>query len=96
MADELELVVTPAPEVVVEVTTTDPPVVQLTATSPPEVVTQYAVGPQGPAAPTLGDVPDVDTTARIDRSLLYYDAASAQFRADATITKTTLTDGGNF
>lgn len=96
MADELELVIAPPPEVVVEVTTSDPPVVQLTTQESPEIVTQYAVGPQGPTMPTLGDVPDVDTAARIDKSLLYYDAASEMFRADATITTTTLTDGGNF
>jgi hypothetical protein len=69
------------PEVIVEVTTTDPPVVQLTTS---------------PSLPQFDALPDVDTTARIDKSLLYYDAASAQFRADATITTTTLTDGGNY
>lgn len=95
MADELELIVTPAPEVVVEVTTSDPPVVQLTTTSPPEVVTQYAIGPQG-AATALSSAPDVNATARIDKSLLYYDAATEKFKADATVTTTTLTDGGNF
>lgn len=98
MADELELIVTPAPEVIVEVTTSDPPVVQLTTTSPPEVVTQYAIGPQGPPGTpgSLGEVPDVDATARIDKSLLYYDAATEKFKADSTVTTTTLTDGGNY
>jgi hypothetical protein len=70
--------------------------VQLTTTTPPNIVTLYSVGPQGATLQSLGDVPDVNTTAKIDRSLLYYDAASAQFRADATITKNTLTDGGNY
>lgn len=98
MADELELIVTPAPEVVVEVTTSDPPVVQLTTTSPPEVVTQYAIGPQGPPGTpgSLGEVPDVDATARIDKSLLYYDAATEKFKADGTVTTTTITDGGSY
>lgn len=95
MADELELIVTPSPEVVVEVTTSDPPVVQLTPTAQPQVITQYAVGPQGPAVPLSG-APDVNATARIDKSLLYYDAATEKFKADATVTTTTITDGGHF
>ncbi len=96
MADELELIITPPPEVVVETNATDPPVIQLNAEASPAVVTAYAVGPQGPVTPSLGAIPDVNTTAKIDKSLLYFDAASAQFRADATTTTTTLTDGGNF
>lgn len=95
MFDELELIVTPAPEVVIEVTTSEPPVVQLTTTAQPQVVTQYAVGPQGPAA-TLSGATDVNATARIDKSLLYYDAASQKFKADATVTTTTITDGGAY
>lgn len=39
---------------------------------------------------------DLDETAKIDGSVVYYDAASAMFKADATVTKTLLTDGGNF
>jgi hypothetical protein len=95
MADELELIVTPAPEVVIQVTTSVPPVVQLTTTAQPQVVTQYAIGPQGPAT-ALSGAPDVNATARIDKSLLYYDAASQKFKADATVTTTTLTDGGAY
>tara|TARA_R100000406_G_scaffold81677_1_gene63528 strand:+ start:12639 stop:12872 length:234 start_codon:yes stop_codon:yes gene_type:complete len=49
-------------------------------------------GPQGPAASGF----DFDGTAKVDRSIVYFDDASSQFKADATITKTTLTDGGNF
>ncbi len=96
MADELELIITAPPEVVVETTTTEPPTLQLSVTQSPEIVTAYAVGPQGPASSSLGAIPDVNTAARIDKSLLYYDAASQKFKADATVTTTTLTDGGNF
>ena len=98
MADELELIVTPAPEVVIQVTTSEPPVVQLTTTAQPQVVTQYAIGPQGPPGTpgSLGAIPDVNATARIDKSLLYYDAASQKFKADATVTTTTITDGGAY
>lgn len=95
MADELELIVTPSPEVSVQVTTSGTPVVQLMPTAPPQVITQYAVGPQGPATALTG-APDVNATARIDKSLLYYDAATEKFKADATITTTTITDGGHF
>ncbi len=94
---DLEVTITPQPTVNVEVTNTEPPVVTVSTTNT-QIVTQYITGPQGPpgTAGSLGEITDVNTTAKIDRSLLYYDAASAQFRADATITKTTITDGGNF
>lgn len=55
-----------------------------------------ATGPPGPAIASLGDLPDVDTTAAVERSLLYFDAAAALFRADSSVTQSTLTDGGNF
>lgn len=98
MPENVEVIITPPPSVTVEVTTTDPPVVQLTVSETPQVVTQYVIGPQGPAgtAGGLGTIPDVNTTAKIDKSLLYYDAASGQFKADASITTTQLTDGGNY
>jgi hypothetical protein len=32
----------------------------------------------------------------VDKSLVYYDAATSQYKADDTQTTTTLTDGGNF
>jgi|Laugresu1bdmlbsd_1035121.scaffolds.fasta_scaffold00036_66 hypothetical protein len=38
----------------------------------------------------------VDTAAKVDRSVVYYDAASSTFRADPIWTTTTLSDGGNF
>ena len=59
-------------------------------------VTATTAGPQGPQGPAGAAGLQVDTTATIDRSIVYYDGASSQFKADATITKTTLTDGGNF
>ena len=51
------------------------------------VVTQ---GPQGPKGI------DLDETSKVDGSVVYYDASSAKFKADATTTKLTLVDGGNF
>lgn len=60
-----------------------------------EVVT---AGPQGPTAPvgTLGEIPDVDTSAAVANSVLYYDAASATWKGDDINTIITITDGGGF
>lgn len=55
-------------------------------------------GPQGPVAPpfNLGDLPNVKVAGAVNKSLLYYDASSSEWRGDATNTVTTLTDGGGF
>ena len=55
-------------------------------------VTATTAGPQGPAG--AGFV--LDQTAKVDKSIVYYDAATSQFKADNLQTVTTLTDGGNF
>ena len=47
-------------------------------------------GPQGPKGI------DLDETSKVDGSVVYYDSSSAKFKADATTTKLTLVDGGNF
>ena len=39
---------------------------------------------------------DLDETSKVDGSIVYYDSSSAKFKADATTTKLTLVDGGNF
>lgn len=45
----------------------------------------------------LVDLPDVDASSRVDKSVLYYDAAgSGKFKVDATWTTSTISDGGNF
>lgn len=54
------------------------------------VVTATAPGPQGPKGLDLVE------TAKVNKSVVYYDSASGTFRADATWTTDTLTDGGNF
>ena len=54
------------------------------------VVTVATQGPQGPIAVTIDD------TNKVDGSVIYYDSSSATFKADATTTKLTLVDGGNF
>ena len=54
------------------------------------VVTVKVAGPQGPTGL------DLDHSNKIDGSVIYYDNSSATFKADATTTKLTLVDGGNF
>lgn len=54
------------------------------------VVTVATRGPQGPKGI------DLDETSKVNGSVVYYDSTSAKFKADATTTKLTLVDGGNF
>ena len=54
------------------------------------VVRVTTTGPQGPKGL------DLDETAKVDGSVVYYYQSSAKFKADATTTKLTLVDGGNF
>lgn len=68
-------------------------VVTVPVTSTVTAITQGPQGPQGPAGPA-GLV--VDTTAKVDQSVVYYDAATTTFKADALWTVPTLADGGNF
>ncbi len=48
-------------------------------------------GPQGPEGGTA-----INTSATIDKSLVYYDSAAGEFKADATWTTSTIVLGGNF
>ena len=56
-----------------------------------EVTTQ---GPQGPTFSTSGAT--LDDSAKVNDSIVYFDSTSGTFKADATTTKLTLVDGGNF
>ncbi len=58
-------------------------------------VTATTAGPQGPPG-QAGSSFSLEQSARVDKSIVYFDAASSRFRADASITQATLTDGGNF
>lgn len=49
-------------------------------------------GPQGPAS--SGFVFNGD--AKVDDSIVYYDSAAGEFKADNTTTKLSLVEGGNF
>jgi hypothetical protein len=59
------------------------------------IVQVNQVGPQGPQGPP-GPGLIVDVTAKIDKSIVYYDAGSGTFKADPTWTTTTIVDGANF
>lgn len=70
--------------------------IQIQASPPPPILEFFGEGPQGVIGPQGEKGINLDETARIDGSVVYYDAVSAKFRADASVTKTLLTDGGNF
>ena len=55
------------------------------------VVQAVTAGPRGPVGPSGLEV---DSTAKVNGSVVYYDGSA--FKADATWTTSTLTDGGNF
>lgn len=45
---------------------------------------------------SIGDVPNVDTDGRVHGSVLYFDAVQGKFLADAQVTVSSITDGGNW
>ena len=56
-----------------------------------EITTQ---GPQGPTFSSSGVT--LDDSDKVNDSVVYFDSSSGTFKADATTTKLTLVDGGNF
>ena len=50
----------------------------------------------GGGSSTLADLTDVDTTLKVDTSVLYYKSSVSKFVADDVNTIITITDGGNF
>lgn len=70
--------------------------IELQASPPAPVLEFFGEGPQGVIGPQGEKGIDLDETAKINGSVVYYDAASAMFKADATVTKSLLTDGGSF
>ena len=70
--------------------------ITITAPPPSPVLEFFGEGPQGVIGPQGEKGINLDETAKIDGSVVYYDAASAKFKADATVTRTLLSDGGNF
>ena len=58
-------------------------------------VTATTAGPQGPQGPA-GSGFTLDQTAKVDKSVIYYDSTSGEFKADDTWTINTIVLGGNF
>lgn len=46
--------------------------------------------------PSIDNLLGLNTTGKIDKSVIYYDAPNNEFKADSILTQYTLTDGGNF
>ena len=64
-------------------------VVENTTTNTVSITT---AGPQGPAA--SGFV--FNGSGKVDDSIVYFDSAAGEFKADNTTTKLSLVEGGNF
>ena len=58
------------------------------------VVTVSTQGPQGPSWSTTAT--SLSDSGRVNKSVVYYDSAAGEYKADSTWTTTTLVDGGNF
>ena len=58
------------------------------------VVTVATQGPQGESFSTTGTI--MNDSAKVNNSVVFFHEASGTFKADATTTKLTLVDGGNF
>lgn len=54
-------------------------------------VTAITAGPQGPVGSFV-----LDETGKADKSIIYYDSASASYKADSTWTVATLVFGGDY
>ena len=55
------------------------------------------VGTRGPQGPTFtSSTKTCNDSARVDKSVIYYDSAAGEYKADSTWTTSTLVDGGNF
>lgn len=70
--------------------------IEIQASPPSPVLEFFGEGPQGAIGPQGEKGINLDETAKINGSVIYYDAASAKFKADASVTRTLLSDGGNF
>ena len=58
------------------------------------VTTVATQGPQGPSFAVTGTT--MNDSNKVDGSVVFFDSYSGTFKADATTTKLTLVNGGNF
>ena len=65
------------------------------ASSKVATVEAVTAGPKG-AKGDAGSGFALDSSAKVDKSLIYYDSAAESFKADATWTTKTLVFGGDF
>ena len=73
------------------------PTTTVTVDGSTSVVTTTTAGPQGiqgPQGPGGGTV--IEGSGKINQSIVYYDSASGEYKADATWTTQTIVLGGNF
>lgn len=73
--------------------------IEISTAAQPLLVEVQTAGPQGPPISevlNLGDLANVNDTAKLTGSVLYYDASTSSWRGDDINTLLTLTDGGNF
>ena len=73
-------------------------VIEVQGPATPLTVEVTTAGPQGPEAPpyALGDLLDVNTSSKVDNSVLYWDATAGKWKGNDINTTITLTDGGAF
>ena len=71
-------------------------VVQSPVTTTVTATTAGPQGPQGPQGPAGADGLQVNAAAKVDKSVIYYDSASGEFKADDTWTISTIVKGGDF
>lgn len=70
--------------------------IEITTAAQPLLVDVQTAGPQGPPVTALNDIGDVDASAPVNNSVLYYNSGTGQWRGDDVNTVVSLTDGGNF
>ena len=58
------------------------------------VTTVATQGPQGPSFAVTGTT--MNDSNKVDGSVVFFDSSCGTFKADATTTKLTLVNGGNF
>lgn len=89
--EDVQLLITEENGNEVVIITPSSPSIALSAEGP-----QGAVGPQGVVGPAGPAGLVVNEAAKVNKSVVYYDANTATFKADNTWTTDTLVDGANF
>ena len=75
--------------------TTNTITVQEASASVVKVITEGPKGEQGEQGPPVSGF-DFDSSAKVNKSVVYYDSTAGKFKADNTWTTSTLVFGGDF